>query len=128
VDREAISKAVREAGPRWWLDSDIAHIVDNIMDVDLGTDAESVAHDLWALGAGGGHPGCRYADGGSDADYENDCDVCKTALVAKAGEILASGAGMPEPTNSRVCTKCGVAGHLIQHDEGCTPKPTGSGS
>lgn len=90
MNREAVEKAVRDHAPEWWGRPDIDHMV-SYVDDPIRPDRDEIAHDMWAMGAGPEHEGCRY--GGpdpADADYENECETCRAWLLGAADKILAA--------------------------------------
>jgi hypothetical protein len=87
MSRERAEAIVRDIGPDRWAQIDVDHIVSNAIDYP---DRDFIAHDLWALGVGGDHPGCPYAGGEGDADYENACETCESRLLEIADSIIAA--------------------------------------
>lgn len=77
-----------EAGPEYWLPGDVDHIIKNASD---DPDRGEIASDLWSLGAGLEHEGCRYrGEDPHDADYENACEACEQHLLTVADRIIAA--------------------------------------
>lgn len=92
MSKEAVEAAIREHAPDWWSVSEVAHVVGTVFDPGpFVADRGDVAHDMWAMGAGPEHEGCKY--GGpdpADGDYENNCETCRVWLLDAADKILAA--------------------------------------
>lgn len=91
MSREAVEAAVRAHMPDWWNQIDVDAIVGSFYREGWDPDRDEVAHDMWAMGAGPEHEGCKY--GGpdpADGDEENNCATCRAWLLIAADKILAA--------------------------------------
>ncbi|PCE13996.1 hypothetical protein AUC47_04935 [Microbacterium sp. SZ1] len=85
---EALTKRITEAN---LTERDVAGVMNYADGMEPG-DAEHLASCLWSMGGGIVHDGCPYADGDSDADYENDCPTCAAHLLAVSRSVLSDAA------------------------------------
>lgn len=95
AEREALSTGLANYGAEWWTLDDVQHMVSNLTELD-DLDRGSIAQEMWTMGAWLKHPKCRNnPKRGNDADYENECAVCKQYLLVVADAILGLSLSQP---------------------------------